>query len=380
MLTPGTPEENKNTGKEFEINLLDVAIVLAKHLKLLIALPLITAIIAGFSAHQRPDLYTADTTFMPPKQSASVSSMVSSLVGGGGGISGPNEMYLAVLTSRSMQDRMIKRFNLFSVYKTKSLESARGALAGQTAVKTTKDGLIHLQITDTNPKLAALLANGYVEVLLQMNNELALTEAAQHRLAAEQEFLKAKNNLSDAENTVKSLQENTGMITVGPQIAALQTMINSTERQLAEMSLYATPGNPDYIKAKQKLANLQTEIGKAQEGSKYVSKAPERILEYTHKARDLKYAESLYQLALQQLTLARVDEAKAGSSIQVLDRAVVPEQKSGPLRSRSVLIASMIAFIIAVMVAFIVEAFQRLQTNTESEKQLQTLRTYLRLK
>ena len=384
-------EQKPETGKEFEINLLDVAIVLAKHIKLLVALPLLTAVIAGIVAFQSPDLYTADTTFMPPEQASSASSMLSSLsslsslsgmLGGGGGAGmSPGSNYIAVIKSRTLRDDMVKRFNLLGIYHTKSLESARNALAGQTVVKSGKeDRLITIQITDTNPKRAALLANGYVEVLLKQNNELALSEASQTRLAAEKELLKAKNRLGDAESAIKQLQEKTGLITVGPQISMLQSMIKTTERQLAELSLSATPNNPEYIKTRQKLNNLQAEIGKAQAGSNYVSKAPERILDFTHKTRDLKYAEALYQMALQQLTIARIDESKASSSIQVIDRAVVPEQKAGPLRSRIVLFAAAGGLFIAVILAFLIEAYQRSQTNRESVAQLKTLKSYLRWK
>jgi len=380
--------EQKNTGKEFEINLLDVAIVLAKYIKLIVALPLVCAIIASVVTIQSPNIYTADTTFMPPKQESSVSSMVSSLSSlgslsgmlgsGGGALAGTNDIYVAVLKSRKMQDDMIRRFRLFDIYKTNSAENARRALAAQTSVMAGKDGLIHLYVTDTNPKRAALLANGYVDVMLQQNNEFALTEAARRRQDAEKEFLDAKNRLSDAESSVKELQEKTGLITVGPQIAALQTMIKSTERQLAEMSVYSTPNNPDYIKTRQKLNDLQNEIGKAQTGSGYISKAPEKILEFTRKTRDLKYAEALYQLALQQLTLARIDESKSASSIKIVDRAVVPEEKSGPFRSRSVMIVAIAALFVAVIVAFVLEAYQRAKGNTESVAQLKALRSYLR--
>lgn len=390
MLKTEIPKEQNDTGKEFEINLLDVVIVLAKHIKLITLLPLVSAVIAAIVAFQTPDIYTADTTFMPPKQESSVSSMMSSLSSlgsvsgmlgaatGGGGISGANDIYVAVLKSRSIQDDIIKRFKLFDVYQTTSLERARQALAFQTVVMASKDGLIHIQVTDNNPKRAALLANGYVELLLQKNNELALTDASRRRQAAEKEFFEAKNRLGNAESAVKQLQEKTGFITVGLQIAALQTMIKSTERQLAEMSVYTTPNNPDYIKTRQKLSNLQTEIGKAQAGSSYVTKAPERILDFTRKTRDLKYAEALYQLALQQLTLAKADESKASSSIQVVDRAVIPEQKSGPFRSRTVLVAAIAALFVSVIIAFSIEAYQRVKSNTDSVAQLKTIKSYLR--
>ncbi|MEI8033221.1 MAG: Wzz/FepE/Etk N-terminal domain-containing protein [Chlorobiaceae bacterium] len=375
--------------QDFEINLLDVAIVLAKHKKLIIVAPIIAAIISAIIAFQSPDIYTADTTFMPPKQASSISSEMSSLgslgslsgiLGGGGGgiiIGGQNDIYVAVLKSRTIQDHMISRFKLLSVFKTMSQESARKSLNGMTDVKVGKDGLIVVSVTDADPKRATMLANGYVEELRESNNQLAITEASQNRLFLEAEFLKAKNALGSAEADMKQLQEKTGLITVGPQIAALQTMINTTERQLADMSVSSTPNNPDYIKTRQKLANLQAEIGKAKSGQGYVTKAPERVLDFTRKTRNLKYAEALYQMALQQLTLAKVNEAKAGASIQVVDRAVVPEHKSGPFRSRIVMIAVAAALFIAVVLAFMLEAYERSKQNKESQTQFRIIKNHL---
>jgi len=298
--------------------------------------------------------------------------------GGAGGMGGQNDIYIAILSSRTMHDQMIKRFNLFKVYQTKSSESARNAIAGQTEVKTGKDGMIHLLVTDTDPKRASLLANGYVDELLEANTKLALSDAAQRRLFAESQFLKAKNTLADAELAVKQLQEKTGLITVGPQVAQLQGMINSTMRQLNDMAISVTSNDPEYIKLRQKLSNLQAEIGKAQAGPAYATQAPERILDFTHKTRDLKYAEALYQIALQQLTVAKIDEEKSGTTFQIIDRATIPEQKSGPVRSRTILITSLAALFAAIIIAFLLEAIKRSKQNPESITQYKTIKNHLK--
>lgn len=369
---------------KFEINLLGVVIVLAKYIKLIVAAPLVASIIALIVTFQSPNFYTADTTFMPPKQASSALAIASlsalpGMFGGGGGIMlGTDDIYIALLNSRTMQDAMIKRFKLMQVYKTTSQQGARGALAGATQVKSSKDGLIHIMITETNPKRAALLANGYVDALLQMNNEQALSEANRNRNLAEEEFIKAKNRLGDAELAIKQLQEQTGFIMVGPQIGMLQATIKSTELELADMRAFATPNNPEYIRTRQKLDNLRAEIGKAQAGSRTVSNAPERILDFTKKTKELKYAEALYEMALQQLTLANISAAKSESSIRVIDRALVPEHKSGPFRSNSVAIAAIAALFVAVIIAFLIEAYQRSKTNGESVEQMKTIRGYLR--
>ena len=383
------PEPAQNKIDAYEINLLDVAIVLSKHKKLIIALPLITAIIFAIMSIKVPDTFQAETTFMPPQKSQNVGSMLSSisslgsisgmLGGSGSGAGNGNELYIAIMKSRDMQYRLVKRFNLLAVYNTTSLEHARLALNGQTEIKSDKSGLIALTITDTDPKRAAMLANGYADELMHSNNELAISEAAQHRLIAESQFLKAKNTLLEAETTVKQLQESTGLITVGPEVTMLQAMINNTQRQLKDMSITTTPGNPEYIKTQQKLTNLEAEIGKAQaQGPKgYISKAPERILDYMHKTRDLKYAEALYQMASQTLAAAKMSELTSGSTIQIVDKAIPPEQKSGPNRTRTIAISFFAALFVAVVLAFLIEAIERTKHNPEGTAQFQTIRKHL---
>ena len=144
------------------------------------------------------------------------------------------------------------------------------------------------------------------------------------------------------------------------------------------MAISVTSNDPEYIKLRQKLSNLQAEIGKAQAGPAYATQAPERILDFTHKTRDLKYAEALYQIALQQLTVAKIDEEKSGTTFQIIDRATIPEQKSGPVRSRTILITSLAALFAAIIIAFLLEAIKRSKQNPESITQYKTIKNHLK--
>jgi len=62
----------------------------------------------------------------------------------------------------------------------------------------------------------------------------------------------------------------------------------------------------------------------------------------------LKYHETLFEVLARQYEAARLDEAKSGASIQIVDRAVTPERKSWPPRTLLVLAAATAAFLIFV--------------------------------
>ena len=140
-----------------EISLLDLAITLAKHKKLILGVPMIAAIVVAIYSFIIPPTYTADTQMLPPQQQSSASAMLSQLgaLGGMAGVAGiknPNDTYVAMLKSRTIQDNMIKRFKLQAVYKTKTPATTRKALNGATTVKVGKDGIIGISVDDKSPQ------------------------------------------------------------------------------------------------------------------------------------------------------------------------------------------------------------------------------------
>ncbi len=76
--------------------------------------------------------------------------------------------------------------------------------------------------------------------------------------------------------------------------------------------------------------------------------------------RDYKTQEALFELLTKQDELAKINEARDTSTLQVLDDAVVPDKKSRPRRSLIVLLATFVAGFLAVLAAFLKEYFARM--------------------
>ena len=378
------------TKQDDEISLIDLAITLAKHKKLIIGAPLIVAIVVAIYSFFIPPIYTADVQMLPPQQQSSASAMLSQLgalggMAGAAGIKNPNDTYVAMLKSRTIQDSMIKRFKLQAVYKTKTPEKTRTALNGATKVTVGKEGIIGISVDDESPQRAAILANGYVDALQQMTQVFAVTEASHLRLFYEKQLLQAKHNLGDAEIALKQLQEKTGIIHLDSQAqlgigtaANIKGQIAMKEVELGAMRTFATGNNPDLVRTQQTISGLQAQLAKIETGTVSSSKVPETGLEYIRKTRDFKYAETIYEMLAKQFEMAKIDEAKESSVIQVLDKAMPPEQKSKPKRSMMVLIAALATGFLTILYAFIKEALQNAKKDTETEVQLTTLKKTLR--
>jgi tyrosine-protein kinase Etk/Wzc len=392
------PDQKSQSGwddsHEDEISLIDLAIVLAKHKKLILGAPLITAVIVALISLLIPNSYTATTQMLPPQQQSGAASALlgqlgalSSLAGVSAGIKNPNDTYVAMLKSRTVSDNLIRRFKLQTVYDKKYSSDTRKKLEKASAITAGKDGVIVVKVDDREPKRAAALANGYVEELQKLTKVLAVTEASQRRLFFETQLLQAKQALGDAEISLKQLQEKTGLIQLDAQAEALvkagselKAQIAMKEVEIGAMRTFATGNNPDYIRIEQLLGGLRSQLAKVEAGYVTARKIPEAGLEYVRKVRDLKYAETVYELLAKQFEIAKIDEAKEGSMIQVLDRAVVPDKKSNPKRSLMVALATLAVGFCAVLWAFVVEGLNRAKEDADNAARLAKFRQLLQWK
>jgi uncharacterized protein involved in exopolysaccharide biosynthesis len=394
-----TPD-NRAVQDDDEINLMDLVLVLAKHNRFIIKLTASVAVLAVIYALLQPNIYTAKTVILPPQQGASTASMLlgqlgglAGLAGGAAGIKSPNDLHIGMLKSRTLADKMIARFNLKQKFKAKTMEATRAALAGGTEIKTGKDGFITIEYSDEDPKFAASVANAYVEELDKLNNTLAVTEASRKRLFFETQLKMTRDNLAAAEVGFKQTQERTGLIQPEAQGQAiimaasnLRAQVTAAEVKLQSMGSFATPQNPDYQKLQQTLTSLRAQLAKAERNGVQgrgdimvpTGKLPETGLEYIRKMRDLKYQETLFELLSKQFEIAKIDEAKEAALIQVVDKALVPEQKSKPKRSLIVILATLMAFFLSVLLAFVREASERASLDPASAERMNLLRRYLR--
>jgi uncharacterized protein involved in exopolysaccharide biosynthesis len=307
-LEPVSPPED-------EINLLDLLIVLAKRKKMILSVTFAAALLSLGYALWLPNIYTASAKIMPPQQSQSSAGAIlgqlggfAGLAGGALGIKNPADIYIAMLTSRTLAEKMLPRFDfqLQQVYETKSQAEALGVLLGSCICTVGKDGIITVEVRSLDPKLSADLANAFVEELARLMQSFALTDASQKRAFFEQQMKQAKDKLTDAEI--------------------------------------------------------------------HLDKTPNTSLHYLDAVRDLKYQEAIWEILAKQFASAKLDEAKDFPMIQVLDKAIAPDNKSKPRRSLIVILATLVAFFLSVIWAFVNEAMQRAKEQPEQVERMQALR------
>ncbi|OQS30692.1 hypothetical protein B0T41_01785 [Chromobacterium violaceum] len=315
-------------------------------------------------------VFTASGSIMPPQQQNSgvngLLGQLGGLAGAAGSISGlksPNDLYIGMLQSRTVADRLIARFQLKERYGQDTLDATRKTLQSRTAISNGKDGLISISVDDYDPVFAAQLANGYVDELKRLNQTLAVTDAAKRRLFFEQQLKQTKEQLTNAETALKQTQEKTGLVQPEGQLPAivnsvtqLRANIAAKEVQLEAMRSYATPQNPFYIRTEQELGGLREQLAKLETGKENggdlmvpTGKVAQSGLEYLRRLREVKYQETIFELLAKQYELAKIDESKDSSLIQVLDAATPPELKSKPNRAMIMLTALLAGFMLGAL-------------------------------
>jgi uncharacterized protein involved in exopolysaccharide biosynthesis len=97
---------------------------------------------------------------------------------------------------------------------------------------------------------------------------------------------------------------------------------------------------------------------------------PEAGLEYVRKLRDVKYNETIFDILARQFEVAKLDEAKQGTIIQVVDPAVPPDRKSFPKRGVIVIGAAAVGLFIGLLSALFQAGFRRLKDDPEASEKL----------
>lgn len=364
-----------------EIHLLDILTALARQKKILFTVPLVTGALAIAAAFLIKPTFSSTAVILPPQQQSSgVAAMLGQLgglAGAAGGIAGlknPNDLYVAMLQSRTIADKLISHFDLKTRFEVETLDEARKKLDKIATAVSDKAGTISVLVEDKDPKFAAELANAFVSELSNLTKGLAITDAAQRRLFFEKQLIAVKDDLANAEIAMRKTQESTGMLQLDGQVqgiirnvAQLEGTIAAKEVQLNAMRSFATNNNPDLLRLRGEIQGFQAQLEKLKTGKLSkdgdlmvpTGKIPEVGIEYIRSLRNVKYQETIFELLSKQYELAKIDEAKESSNIQILDNAVPAEKKSKPKKLIIILIGFIGGAFFALFMALIRDSYLR---------------------
>lgn len=386
-----------------ELRLLDLLTILCGRKHVIARTTLAAAVLAATAAFFLPNRYTAQATILPPQQSPSTGGSLLGQMAGLApvassaqkdlGLKNPGDLYVGMLRSRTAEDALIRRFDLLRVYGDKKMSQARQDLEKASSITLVKEGLVSIAVADRDPRRACQMANAYIDELRRLTQDLAVTEAGQRRLFFERQLEQARNNMADAEVALKETEQRTGVIQLDGQariilesVVKLRAAIAAKEVELKSMRVFSTEQNPDLVLGEQQLTGMRAQLARLERrggsaensgvspGSLSAKDVPEAGLQYVRKLREVKYAETIFELLAKQYEAARLDEARTAALVQVLDAAVEPDRKSWPPRALIVSLAALLGLLTSTGYVIAVEALRRARSNPEVDARWKLLK------
>ena len=385
---------------EPEINLIDLLIALGHEKLTLIVVTLLAAFTGVIVSLNTAPTYVSRVSIMPSQQSggsglASLGSLAG-LAGLGGlsniasGIKSSDEMYIALMRSQSVQSALINQLKLKERYEAKNTEEARQALTlNVTILADKKSGLLFIDAQDKDPEFAAQLANAQVKELNVILSRLAVTEAQQRRAYYEQQIVKSQAKIPQLELEFKDAQKSSGLEVASllSEAGTLPGQIAAKELQLQVLSRFATAQNPDLKRLAVEISALRAQMAryelsktepKTSEPNNLGQLAESTKTKFVQKATQayntLKIQEALLDGYVKQLELAKVDEAKEGPPVQVVDEAKAPEMRAKPERKKLVLAYTVTGLIVAFVLAALRALLRQIRSTPEGLKRWSQLK------
>lgn len=355
-----------------EPDLFAMARTLLQHWKLIIGGALMSGLTALGVAMVITPMFSARTSMLPPQQPQSAAASALASLGALGGLAGaaavrsPVDQYVALMQSTTVADRLIEQFDLAKVYDVTLRVDTRRILAGNTRISVgKKDGLIVVEVDDADPRRAANLANAYVEELRRLTSVFAVSEAQQRRAFFEAQLKDSRDELMRAQEALQATGFSLGALRAEPRAAADSYARLRAELTAAEVRLQILRGSlsENAVEVQQQqatVAALRAQLARLEQVQQGKSDP-----DYLSKYREFKYQETLFDLFARQYELARVDEAREGALIQVLDAAQPPERKSRPKRAQIAVVATLAA---AALLALFVLVRERWRISAAVER------------
>jgi len=275
-------------------------------------------------------------------------------------------VFVEMLRSRTLQDRIVERFDLRKVYGTRYWEDARKVLTARTVIlPDRKSSLITVTYTDRDPQRAAQITQAYVEELDRIAAEVNTSAARREREFIEQRLKSVKQDLDASSQRFSEYSSKNATLDLKDQgratveaAAVLQGQLIAAQAELDGLEQIYTSSNVRVRVLRARVDELQRQLKKvggnsSSQGSvdstsdqefPSIRQLPLLGVRWADLYRETKIQETVYALLTEQYEQAKIEEARETPVVKVLDAAVVPERKASPHRLIIMLLGTLVAF------------------------------------
>jgi capsule polysaccharide export protein KpsE/RkpR len=356
--------------------------LLWEHRRLLARVVLYGLLASTFIAFLIPTRYESTARLMPPdsNQSSGLAMAAAALSGGAGGLGSiagemlglksTSDIFVGILTSRTVQDKLIQQFDLKKLYRDRRMEDARKDLVDHTSISVDrKSQIITITVVDHDPKRAAAIGQAYVAELNRLVAELSTSSARRERIFLEERLQAVSKDLESAEKEFSQFASKNSAIDIKEQgkamveaAATLQGHLIAAESELEGLRQTYTDNNVRVRSVRARIDELKHQLEKIggkgedasapfsqQQASLYPSirRLPLLGVTYADLYRRTRVQEAVFESLTKEYEMAKVQEVKEIPVVKVLDSPSIPDKKSFPPRLLIMLMGTALAFALA---------------------------------
>lgn len=355
-----------------EINLLDYVVIFVKHKIFLIGTTFVFMVIFYLLVLFFVDEQFDSTATIIPAQDQSLGGIASmlgdlgNLPFGIGTSANPDVgMYNTIISSRSLADAAIKKFNLYSVYNynknnLKEVKKTRESFQDNLNVEETEDGAYKISFRSPDTLLSANMVNFIVDYLNNTIVELKIKKSTENKNFLSGRILEIRNRLAQSEEELKNYQIQNNILIPEEQIKGMIDTYSSLEKDLLARQLQKDVLSKLYGHSSPKVENIIVEVKELENRVAQIKKEgiansvllpygeiPEKTLGYLRLYREVEINSSLLQFILPLYEQSKIEEQKDTPVIQIIDYAQLAEEKSFPPRTvLTLLFGSSVFFIL----------------------------------
>jgi capsule polysaccharide export protein KpsE/RkpR len=296
-------------------------------------------------------------------------------------------LFVGILRSQTVEDRLVDRFDLRKVYSARYQQDARKKLEQRTTIsEDRKSGIISIAVQDSDPKRATALAQANVDELNVLVAQLSTSAAHRERLflegrlatvkddleQASQRFsqFSSKNETIDLKDEARAILQNSA--TIEGQLIAAQSELQGLKAIYSDENVRVRATQARITELRRQLAKLggrkdvdQEQVATDPNDSSLptIRNLPLLGASYTDLYRRMQLEEVVFQALTEQYELVKVQEAKETPSVKVLDAPNIPERRSFPPRLLIILVFGLMGLIGGAFYLHAEERWGKLEAN-----------------
>ncbi len=251
--------------------------------RLLLRVAGVTLVLSAVIAFLIPKRYESVARLMPPEQPSSGAAMLAALaghslggLGGLGNLAGllggrtSGALFIDLLHSRTISDRIIDRFNLQQVYKKRyRIDTVKYLAHHTTVVDDKKSGAITVTFNDTDPRRAQAITQAYLDELNSLVTHANTSSARREREFIEKRLVSVQAELQAAEKALGQFSSNNVTFDIKEQThamvdaaAKLQGELIVGQSELDSLQQIYGDGNVRVRAARARIGVLKSELTK----------------------------------------------------------------------------------------------------------------------